>query len=354
MGNVVQYIDLRATGASTATIRGAVNCCLLKLSRGLYSYVRRCTVPAHQRFAVFGEDEKWLVYHEGGHFREKSQRRRYQEHLKRLVILHYPHYRADDIVSGVSAARLHKLGMFGEPDHPVTVANARAGSRTGEIIRFKRQLPDEDVIDFNGLRVTNPARTALDLLAALGPAGGFAAMEEVLRGSMFAPDPDAYALSGYPPAASTRVRSAVDELFVPMIERMHRGVRAAQIMIPFIGPFSESYAESRASFLLHLLGLHDFVQQVDVIDGGRVLTRLDFLHVGTNVALYVDGTQKYVDGGFDRMNKESRQHNRLLSLGYKVIRFKFSEVMDIGTFARKLFAQAPELRGYCAEKIRFQ
>src|SRR5699024_12804559 len=104
------------------------------------------------------------------------------------------------------------------------------------------------------------------------------------------------------------------------------------------------------------LGLHRFVQPDTVFDGRQQLTRLGFLLKGPSrpdsadgdgrlpaargpgargeprVARYVDGTQKYADGGFDTMNKESRQHNRLLAMGYKVIRFKFNEVMSLFTF----------------------
>lgn len=102
---------------------------------------------------------------------------------------------------------------------------------------------------------------------------------------------------------------------------------------------------------MHLLGLHDFVQQFDVKDGYRTITRLDHLFEESGVALYIDGTQKYVDGGFAVMNKESWQQNRLLSMGYKVIRFKFNEILNVATFSRKLFDQAPELRQHCKKKL---
>src|SRR5699024_3484309 len=44
---------------------------------------------------------------------------------------------------------------------------------------------------------------------------------------------------------------------------------------------------------------------------------------------------------------ESRQHSRLLAMRYKVIRFKFYEVMSLFTFRQKLFSQAPELKQLC-------
>ena len=84
-----------------------------------------------------------------------------------------------------------------------------------------------------------------------------------------------------------------------------------------------------------------------------MLTRLDFLLRDDRVAIYVDGTQKYVDGGFDVMSKESRQQNRLLSMGYRVVRFTFNEVLEPKSFGQKLFRQVPDLRSRCRDRLVF-
>ena len=55
--------------------------------------------------------------------------------------------------------------------------------------------------------------------------------------------------------------------------------------------------------------------------------------------------------GFDVMNKESRQHNRLLAMGYKVVRFKFNEVLEAKKFGQKLFQQVPELKSRCRDRL---
>src|SRR5699024_6887991 len=214
-------------------------------------------------------------------------------------------------------------------------------------------------------------RTAMDLISILGPVAGFAAMEQVLRRHLLGDDEDLIVRLGYPPGLMDDVPGSVEELFAGPLSRMTRGSVRARELVALLSPLSESYAESRASLLLHQLGLHEFVQQATVFDGRKMLTRLDFLlkapaGPGTaashrnsagvggagaasnpRVALYVDGTQKYVDSGFDAMNRESRQHNRLLAMGYKVIRFKFHEVMTLPAFRQKLFSQAPELKQLC-------
>lgn len=351
MYNVVYFQDLRATGAATTDIKSALGCCLLKLDRGVYSVIRRCKDSSHRRFVRFAIDEAWLVYHETGRHRERSQRRKYLEHLDRLRILHYPRYRSGDVVWGPSAAKLHKLGLFDVPTQPVNVAHAVSSSRTGSLTRRRISVHAEDICEVEGIRVTTQAKTALDLRMALEPAAAFAAMEQVLRWSMIGFDEEAIFKTGYPPHIMSRVPDAVDGLFGPPIARMARGNQSARKLASLVTPLSESYAESRASFNLHLLGLHDFVQQFDVKDGYRTITRLDHLFEESGVALYIDGTQKYVDGGFAVMNKESWQQNRLLSMGYKVIRFKFNEILNVATFSRKLFDQAPELRQHCKKKL---
>lgn len=351
MYNVVRFQDLRAAGAATTEIKSALGCCLLKLDRGVYSVVRRCKVSSHHRFTRFAIDKAWMEYHEQGRHRERSQRRKYREHLDRLRILHYPYYRSDDVVWGVSAAKFHKLGMFDVPAQPVNVAHPVSSSRTGSLLRRRISVCEEDICEIDGIKVTTPAKAALALKTVLGPAAGFAAMEQVLRESMLGTDEDAIFKTGYPPRIMSFVPEAVDRVFGPPIGRMSRGMQSARKLTSLITPLSESYAESRASFNLHLLGLHDFVQQFDVKEGNRTLTRLDFLFAECGVAMYVDGTQKYVDGGFDVMNKESWQHNRLLSMGYTVIRFKFTEVLDVATFSRKLFNQAPELKRIRRKKL---
>jgi hypothetical protein len=375
MFNIAYYQDLRAAGASSALIRESLECCLLKLGRGVYSVIRRCVNARHLMYAQFIDDDEWIRYHEeqaerGQQARDPALQARYREHLNRLRILSYPSYRSGDAVWGISAAYLHRIRMFDVPRGPITVINPRDSSRTAEIERRRRPTCD-DVEMHEGAVTTTAARTAVDLISLLGPAAGFAAMEQVLRRHLLGDDEDLIFRLGYPPQLMDDVPGAVDELFAGPLSRMTRGSVRAKKLVKLVSPLSESYAESRTSLLLHQLGLHEFVQQVTVFDGRKQLTRLDFLLKGPSrldsadgdgslpaargpgargeprVALYVDGTQKYADGGFDTMNKESRQHNRLLAMGYKVIRFKFNEVMSLFTFRQKLFSQAPELKQLC-------
>lgn len=351
--NVVYFQDLRTAGATNADIRSALECCLLKLSRGVYSVIRRCETRAHRHIQNFAEDVAWLDFHEPGRRVDHDQARRYADHLKCLRIRHYPHYRPGDIVRGQSAARLHEIGMFAEQDKKVLVFHPASSTSSPELIRKRRSISEDDVCDIDGLRVTSAARTALDLRAELGAAACFAAMEQTLRRHMLGPDEDEIFRIGYPPDLMEDVPAAVADVFSSPISRLTRGRKVVSSLAALLSPLSEGYAESRASFNLHLLGLHDFTQQVDIRDGSRLLTRLDFLFRKDRVALYVDGTQKYVDGGFDVMKKESRQHNRLLAMGFTVVRFKFNELLEPTKFGQKLFQEAPELQNRCRDRLSF-
>ncbi|MCD1285585.1 hypothetical protein ACH82I_15440 [Brevibacterium sp. GP-SGM9] len=352
MFNIAYFQDLRCAGVTTTRIRAALSCCLLRLGHGVYSVIRRCGNPGHAVFATFIDNEDWIRFHAEGKPRDSGQRARYSEHLDRLRVLSYPNYRPDDVVWSVSAARVHRIGLFDAPVRPISVINPRFRTMNRTIRRHKRPVPAEDTCVFENIVSTTPARTALDLNADLSPAAGFAAMEQVLRRHMLGDDEDLIFRLGYPPNLEAEVPAAVRSLFASPVARLSSGRKRAEKLGGLISPLSESYAESRASLNLHLLGLHDFVQQFEVRDGRRKLTRLDFLLKNARVALYVDGTQKYVDTGFDAMNKESRQHNRLLALGFKVIRFKFNEVLGLQTFSQKLFSQAPELRGQCGCRLK--
>lgn len=352
MFNIAYFQDLRCAGATTTRIRAALGCCLLKLGHGVYSVIRRCGKPAHALFEPFIDNEDWIRFHTEGPPRDSTQRARYSDHLDRLRVLSYPNYRPDDVVWSVSAARVHELGLFDPPVRPISVINPRGGTANRTIRRHKRPVPDEDTCVLENIVCTTSARTALDLIADVNPAAGFAALEQVLRRHMLGDDDDLVFKLGYPPSPESEVPAAVHSLFASPVARLSSGRRRAEKLVALISPLSESYAESRASLNLHLLGLHDFVQQFEVWDGRRRLTRPDFLLKAAQVALYVDGTQKYVDTGFDAMNKESRQHNRLLALGFKVVRFKFNEVLSLPAFSRKLFSQAPELRNMVDRRLK--
>ena len=341
--NVVTNRDLKAVGVSGTEISRAVNCCLIRLCAGVYSIAAACGRPQHKRIGSLITDTEWTDYFRTTSGDERARDRQFTSLLARLATIHYRSYRSADVVAGASAALLHDLPMFDLALRPLTVMHPTASTRSTAVRRLRRAVPAEDREAIGRLTVTSAVRTGLDLIEFGGPVSGFAALETVLRRSVTAANGGkALAFSD-----SRKVRelgsTAVEAEVMPAVRGMSRGSTRAQRIVERISPMSESYAESRCSFNLHTLGLHDFVQQWNVAADGELLTRLDFLHRATMTALAVDGSGKYEDAGRGRLRHESYQHNMLLKMGYTVVHFTFHDILNPQVFGLKLFEQAPRL-----------
>lgn len=344
MYNIVFFRELESAGVSTRTIRQAQKCCLLKLCSGVYTVILVCGDDSHHRIARFIEDTAWTDRHARTPQQELQDDYHYRELLRRLRILHYPRYRADDTVWGKSAAMLHGIPLFGIDSGPISVVHPRHSSKTREIHRSNRFVDDADRIGHSHLEVTSPIRTSLDLIRIRGQQEGFAAMEFVLRQGLFARFSAFEPKFGYPPEFLRLARRELVDNWYPVVGRLTTGQATARRMSDALNPKSESIAESYCSFNLKALRVGGFDQQVTIYDDLGFVSRTDFVHRATMTILEVDGVGKYVKVGRELMNRESDQHNRLLGLGYTVVRFRFKELLNLSVFATKLFSQAPELR----------
>jgi hypothetical protein len=344
--NVVDYRTLRAVGMSHAAISSAVDCCLLKLSRGTYSIIRACTEHKHRPVTKLISDDDWVDFFRTTTPFSRAADHRFDEHVARLKIVHYRHFRAADAVSGVSAAILHELPLYKAELERIVVSHPSAASRSPEIIRWRRHFSPEDVCRVHGVRSFTPVRTGLDLIAESGPAGGMAALEGELRTQVERESGDSQIGMRNPQRMHTIGREIVARDFVPAAMRLRQGRERALRILAIISPLSENYAESRTSFALHQMGLHDFTQQWNVGRDGDLLTRLDFLHRPTNTVLAFDGGQKYANFGGERLKHEGRLQNELLNMGFRIVHLEINDVMNLKRFEMKLFAQAPQLLDY--------
>ncbi len=345
MYNVIRSQELRAHGVHSRVVKSAVDCCLLRLTRGMYSVIRRCENPQHARIAELITDEDW-----SRRVREHTQSTQkhdyeYADLLEKLKIASYPHYRVDDVICGVSAARIHDLPLYRVGTQRIHIASPSHRLRTGIVSRTTREVPAADTVMVGKMRLTSPALTSLDLIPQIGEPGAFAAMESVVRRSVFGAEEASAGRFGYPPDVGQLERKAVEEHFAPVLARLPKGRARAARLIGRIGARSESYAESRCSYNLSVLGLCGFEQQVQVHEKGRLVARVDFMDRVAKTVLFVDGAAKYVENGGARSQKEATQFNRLVALGYRIVRFTFAEVMDLEAFATKLYGQAPWSRG---------
>lgn len=346
MYNIVYCRDLVSAGVSTRTIRQAQGCCIRRLCRGVYTVLLDCPNIAHRRIARFIDDPSWIELHSQKTTAQLQDDFSYQEQLRRLRVLSYSRYRSGDTVWGTSAALIHDIPLFGVRSGPIFVVHPTSASRSREIIRTVRTVDKADQCVFSHLALTSPIRTSLDLVRQEGQQAGFAAMEAVLRASVLGAEGERDLRFGYPSGFGGLARGRVVENWYPAIARLPSGRATAQRMVDVLNPMSESIAESFCSFDLHALQISGFEQQVSIRDARGFVGRVDFLHEETKTIIEVDGLGKYLVEGRAAMNKESDRHNRLLSMGYTIIRMRFKDLLHLNSFATKLYAQAPELRKF--------
>ncbi|WP_346036719.1 DUF559 domain-containing protein [Brevibacterium picturae] len=346
MYNIVYYKDLVSAGVSTRVIRQAQECCMRRLCRGVYTVLLDCSNNAHRRIARFIDNPSWTELHSQKTPAQLRDDFSYQEQLRRLRVLSYLRYRSGDTVWGTSAALIHGIPLFGVKPGPIFVVHPTSGSRSTEIIRTVRTVDRADQCTFSHLVITRPIRTSLDLVRQEGQQAGFAAMEAVLRTSILGAEAERGLRFGYPSGFRELARKTVVENWYPAIARLPNGHATARRMADSLNPMSESIAESFCSFDLHALQISGFEQQISIRDDRGFVGRVDFVHEETKTIIEVDGIGKYLAEGREAMNKESDRHNRLLSMGYTIVRMRFKDLLHLNTFATKLYAQAPGLRRF--------
>lgn len=349
MYNIVRTRELTATGLSNAVIKRALSCCLQRLSYGIYTVIRRCTDPRHARISNFATDDDWLrtcAEHEAG---GAAHDHHHDALIYKLMASSYPHYRADDVLVGMSAAIFHDLPLYKPPLTRIFVANPSTHSSTPLVRRSLARIDETDTITTGKMCLSTPARAALEMVSQLGDAQALPAIDDVVRIEVFGSRDAANTVArrGYPPDTDERARVVIDAHLRPLANRLQMGRRRALGLLDLASAKSESYAESRGRLNLELLKIMGFEPQVDLFDSnGRWIARVDFYHAETRTVLFIDGTTKYVIGGFRQMRTESAQHNALVASGHRVIRMGFAESIDLEQFATTLFNQAPDLRRF--------
>ena len=344
MKNTIYREEFSAAGISSKTIKSALDCCLIRLCRGVYSVIRECGVKDHSRIAAFIRDVDWISFHVGKTPADLKRDFRYQTQLRALRIQSYRWYRPEDVIVGRSAAVLHGIPLYKDASQAITVRHPRSNSHTKEIIRLRDEVPAEDQVRFGHLAATSAIKTALDLIRISGQHEAFAALEWVLRQAMADHFPGFNPRSGYTEKFQSEARRIIKTAFYPAVARMRSGQVTAQRMVDAIGPFSESPAESKCRLNLIALNLTGFEQQIEVRDSRGFIARVDFLNEQARTILAVDGSEKYALVGPSLFRREGEQHNRLLSLGYKVIHLSFDDVLRLNDFRDKIFTQVPELK----------
>ncbi|MDQ6650246.1 MAG: hypothetical protein M3Z02_09035 [Actinomycetota bacterium] len=165
-------------------------------------------------------------------------------------------------------------------------------------------LPRADVVTVGGLRVTSPVRTALDLARTSTLVEATVAVDALLH-------------LGTCTVAGVTAR-------LPMYAGW-RGVRQARAVVELAEPLAESPMETRLRFLLIQAGLPRPVAQHVVVDAdGEFVARVDLAYPGLRIAIEYDGRDAHLEA--QAFVVERRRQNRLLALGWVVVRFTATDV----------------------------
>ncbi len=213
------------------------------------------------------------------------------------------HWGRGTVISHRAAARLGALDRFKNARVEVSVNRKRNRSRSPKVrIHWLAEpIPDEDVTTIDGIPVTKPARTILDLASTEPDAMVERCLDEALRRRLVSL-PFLERWLADPRRARHRGAAVLHRLIE---DRATRGV-------------TESPLEARALELLRESELPIPRLQYVVEHEGRFVGRVDMAYPEKRVALEIDGFQFHdTRHGFDA---ERARGNDLQALGWKVLR----------------------------------
>jgi hypothetical protein len=217
------------------------------------------------------------------------------------------------VVSHQSAAVLLDLPLWGARLDRVHVTRRPPAwnDNSRVLVCHVAQLRDDEVVRVNGVHVTSPVRTLLDLARSLPHEAAVVVLDLALHR-----------------------RVVTHELLQQRLLDIAgtRGSRSAARAVAAADERSESVGESRSRLVLHRLGLPPSSLQFQVVDGGVRLGRADFAWEEEGVLGEFDGRVKYgrllrpgQDPG-DAVFEEKLREDAFRDLGWGVVRWVWSEI----------------------------
>lgn len=240
-----------------------------------------------------------------------------------LVAAALPDAGRGSVVSHASAAVLFGLPTWSVPLRRVHLTrHQRTGGRVGRTVHLHAApLAPDEIVEVDGIAVTSPARTVVDLARALPFTVAVAVADAALRLGL------------------------VDrEDIATAVERAAgwRGSPSARRVVAFADGRSANVGESRSRVALHRAGLPAPVTQWDVFDGPALLGRVDFGWPGLRTVGEFDGRVKYGrsltparDPG-EVVFQEKLREDRLRERDLGVVRWIWAELADFAPVAARI------------------
>lgn len=206
-------------------------------------------------------------------------------------------------LAGATAARRWGLDVV-RPTRPEVIVPPGigvSGRVEGHVRRVK--LRAGDVVERDGLPVTAPLRTCLDLACRLPLVDAVVCIDEALHSGLVAPADLAAYVAGH-----------------------HRipGLNQARLVLDLAEPKTESPMESRLRMLLVREGLPRPRAQVPLTSArGAFLGRVDLFYDRANLGIEYDGANHR-----DRLTADNQRQNRLLEAGVHLLRYTAPDLVE--------------------------
>jgi hypothetical protein len=276
-------------------------------------------VGTRLRRGVFTSADRW-----GG----LGSRERYLDHIRAVVATR----RHDPVVSHQSAAAMWGIpigGAWPRTVHILAVPTSRVRSKNGVFVH-RTAFDWDEVVELDGVLVTNPARTLLDLARTASFADAVVALDHATN----------------PRRATPEVLSYPAELSDMLVRGGSlRGINKAQRAIDFSRPNADNPGESLSRVAIFELGFPDPELQVRHRNprGGWYYTDVEWPTYRTSGEF--DGKGKYLKDEFLRgrtpgeaVYEEKVREDHLRAEGFRVVRWGPAELADRAALSRLLIA----------------
>lgn len=224
------------------------------------------------------------------------------------------------VISHRAAAALWRLAGFEPGPVELTVPRSRRRAEPGVIHRHP--LFRADVTMVEGILVTTPARTLIDLASVVPREAVEEAMDDALRRGMVS---------------------------IPLLRRRlyaigrkgRPGVAMTRLLLDSRDPSQavpESVFERRLLRILQRAGLPAPVLQHEVRSGGRLVAVIDFAYPDARLAIEADGYRWH--SGRIRWDHDRARRNRLTLLGWRIIHITWTDLSRRPATMTRAVAQA--------------
>ncbi|WP_157555293.1 hypothetical protein [Nocardia crassostreae] len=235
-----------------------------------------------------------------------------RERQRLLIEAILPELADESVLSHQSAAVLYGTALWRTPlDRVCVTRNRRGGGRTRPHTKVYGS-PLDSVAEVDGLLVTTPARTVVDLALTL-PFDAAVVAGDALAG-MFGLTPD----------------DPAEEL---ARAKFRHGITRAKQAVAFVDGRSRSAGESLSRAMIRRCGLPPPATQGTVLTpDGRFITRADFYYEQAGVICQFDGPIYYgraLRHGHDPaevVHREQARETYLRALGFHVVRWTWNDL----------------------------